>query len=123
VEKGQKCLVLTMWEEKPTWVVGKIADILELKTQKSVVVGVRKDYQRLVGGNGVIVVPPTFCFPEMKSAGDFVDSIGKALDKFIASYVPEEEAPPLVIDENSTAFGSPLITTASPGLVLGGDQG
>lgn len=123
MQKGDKCLALTIWEGKPLWVVGRLHDVLEMKTQKSTVIAVRKDFQKLVGGNGVLVVPPYFCYASITDAGNALEEMGKSLDSFARSYVPEEDQPPLVIDEDSSAFGTPQIARVSPGLVLDVGQG
>lgn len=104
MDKGQKCLAFTVFEDKPVWVCGNIHDILEMKTQKVVVVAVRKDYQRLVGGNGVITIPPYFCYPTITAAGEALNAMGQGLDKFVANHIPDSEVPPLILDAQSTAF-------------------
>ncbi len=123
MQKGDKCLAFIVYQDKPVWVCGNLHDVMDLPTQRQFVIAVRKDYQAQVGGNAIIVTSPFFCFDSILAAGESVDAIGKALDKFIQNHVPDNEQPPLVIDVDSNAFGSPLITTASPELLSGADQG
>jgi hypothetical protein len=89
LEKGAKCLALSFWQGAPVWVPGKVNEVIELKTQRVVVVEIREDHRDKVGGNGVLTVPPEFCFDSFTAGGDFLNRCGAELDRTIAAYVPE----------------------------------